>query len=356
VTTSSAEILGLEGFRDRVDAELARFLHARIERHPDLGLLLQPVAELVLGGGKRVRPALCYWAWRAAGGPDCDGIVSASAALELLHTCALIHDDVMDQSDLRRFRPTVHRRLSALHADRGWQGSADDFGVAAAIAAGDLCLVWADELVRASHLPEEARQRGWPVYDAMRAETIRGQYLDLVTQVDGSHSPEDAWRVAEAKTAASTTSGPLLFGAALAGAQEQLKAALAGYGRALGVAFQLHDDLLGAFGDPLVTGKPSGDDLRDGKATLLLAEARHRAGPAGAQVIDELLARGDEEAVGQLRLMLIGNGARSDIERLIERLTAEALAALESFPIADESARKVLHGLALTLTRGEEQT
>jgi geranylgeranyl diphosphate synthase type I len=238
--------------------------------------------------------------------------------------------------------------LAAVHTERIWRGDADSFGVSAAIVAGDLCLVWADELVRHSGLPAASLERGWPIYDAMRAQTIHGQYLDLVAQASGGYDATQAWQVAESKTAASTTTGPLLFGAALAGASGELQAALAEYGHALGIAFQLRDDLLGAFGDPHLTGKPSGDDLRDGKATLLVAEARRRAGEEGSLVIEEMLERGE---VAELRALLENTGARASVERLIERLTAEALGVIDSAPVVDETARVVLRGLALALTR-----
>jgi geranylgeranyl diphosphate synthase type I len=272
--------------------------------------------------------------------------------LELLHGCALIHDDVMDGSVLRRGRRAVHSELAAQHADRGWRGRGDHFGVAGAVVAGDLCLVWADEMLRASGLPPEWLTRAGPVFDAMRAETIRGQFLDLITQAEGALRVEDAIAVAQAKTAASTTVGPLLFGATLAGAGEDLLAAYSDYALPLGTAFQLRDDLLGAFGDPGATGKPSGDDLRDGKCTLLLAETRRRIGDGDGDGgrIDGLLAEGTEDAVVELRAMIERSGARTFVEDEVIRLGSVALAALERAPLVDESARGILRGLALAVT------
>jgi geranylgeranyl diphosphate synthase type I len=346
-------LLDVDALRARVERHLAGFLSVRVARKVEAGpdrILLDPVADLLLRAGKRLRPAFCYWGWRGAGGPDCDEVLAASTSLELLHGCALIHDDVMDRSALRRGGRTVHRELAVRHAELGWRGVSDHFGLAGAVVAGDLCLVWADEMLRASGLSAEALTRAGPVFDAMRAETIRGQYLDLIAQAEGALRVEDAVAVARAKTAASTTVGPLRFGGTLAGAGEDLLRAYAGYASPLGLAFQLKDDLIGAFGGPDATGKPSGDDLRDGKCTLLLAEARRRAGPRETRLIDELLVDGAEDAVDELRVLVERSGAREHVEGEITRLGTRAVAAVERAPLNDEAARGVLRGLALAVT------
>lgn len=346
-------ILDVAAVRRRVEDQLAAFLSARLAETPDPGLdriLLEPVVDLLLRDGKRLRPAFCFWGWRGAGGADCDEVLVAATSLELLHGCALIHDDVMDGSVMRRGRQAVHRELAVGHAARGWRGVSDQFGVAGAVAAGDLCLVWADKMLRASGLSPESLTRAGSVFDAMREETIRGQYLDLITQAEGALRVEDAIAVAQAKTAASTTVGPLRFGATLAGADEALLVDYVDYAKPLGVAFQLRDDLLGAFGDPRATGKPSGDDLRDGKCTLLLAETRRRAGERDARLIDALLTEGTEDGVVELRAMIEATGARTFVEGEVSRLAARALVALERAPLADDSARAVLRGLAVAVT------
>jgi geranylgeranyl diphosphate synthase type I len=346
-------ILDVAALRERVEEHLAGFLSDRLTQVPQSDLdrvLLEPVVDLLLRDGKRLRPAFCYWAWRGAGGPDCEAAVVAATSLELLHGCALIHDDIMDGSALRRRGLAVHSELAARHVARGWRGLSDHFGMAGAVVAGDLCLVWADEMLRASGLPPESLTRAGPVFDAMRAETIRGQFLDLITQAEGALRVEDAIAVAQAKTAASTTVGPLRFGATLAGAGEALLAGYSDYALPLGIAFQLRDDLLGAFGDPGATGKPSGDDLRDGKCTTLLAETRRRAGAADARRIDALLVEATDDAVVELRAMIEGSGARTFVEDEVRRLGAAALTALERAPFVDESARSVLRGLALAVT------
>lgn len=346
------DALRVERLGPRLEDSLTRFLGWQLSSSQPQGIdrsLLQPVVELVVAGGKRLRAALCYWGWRGAGGLDCDEPVAAAAALELLHAFALIHDDVMDGSPLRRGRPAVHEQFRARHASAGWVGSAEQFGVAAAILAGDLCLVWADMMLRDSGLPAPALRRGGAVYDEMRQQAIRGQYLDLVVQAEGTARAADAWRVAHAKTATSTTTGPLLFGAALAGAGRPLRHAYRAFADPLGVAFQLSDDLLGAFGDPAVTGKPSGDDLRDGKCTLLLAHAREVGGPAIVARIDALIGSRSDSAVAELRDLVDATGSRQFAERRILELKHQALAVLDTMPVP-EVPRQVLRDLATALT------
>src|SRR3954452_16447157 len=173
--------LDRDDLRDRVGKALAAFLSGQAPRldaiSETLGPLQDAVADYLLGAGKRLRPAFCYWGWRGAGGADTDQIVAAASSLELLHACALIHDDVMDGSDTRRGRPSVHRRFGTLHRGEGWHGDPELFGTSAAILLGDLCLIWADVMLNPSGLPAQVLVRGQPVYDAMRVELMAGQYL-----------------------------------------------------------------------------------------------------------------------------------------------------------------------------------
>ena len=247
----------------------------------DLEPLLDALTSL-LAGGKRLRPAFCYWGWRGAGGGDTEEAVRAATSLELLQACALVHDDVMDGSDTRRGQPSAHRRFAALHRGSSWLGSPEAFGTGAAILLGDLCLAWSDELLFDSGLPSEALLRAKPVYDVMRTELMAGQYLDLLEQARGGGSVERALRVVRYKAAKYTIERPLHLGGTLAGAGPELLDVYTAYGLPLGEAFQLRDDVLGVFGDPAETGKPAGDDLREGKRTVLIATAVERATPAQA--------------------------------------------------------------------------
>jgi geranylgeranyl diphosphate synthase type I len=369
VTSSPA---ALDQVREQVGRALAGFLGrqravlAGIDE--DLVPGLDAISDL-LAGGKRLRPAFCYWGWRAAGGagpPDDGRILTAAAALELLHASALVHDDLIDGSETRRGQPAVHRRFAADHAAGGWRGSADSFGTGAAILLGDLLLGWAGELLRASGLPAAALRRGQPVLDAMRTEMIAGQYLDLLGQAAGPGSVASALKVIRYKSAKYTVERPLLLGAALApvpagpasGATGStartghlVAAACTAYGIPLGVAFQLRDDVLGVFGDPAETGKPVTGDLREGKRTVLVAIASDRADAAQASVLSRHLGdpRLHEAAAAEVRGVLTETGALAECEQMIRDSVREALTALADAPFTDE-AKTALAELARTAT------
>ena len=366
--------VGLGHVRDRVDRALQAFVAQQhgvlLASGDDLRAGADSIAGL-LAGGKRLRPAFCYWGWRGAGGPDGPEIIKAAAALELLHAGALVHDDLMDASDTRRGQPSLHRQFEARHAGRRWHGSAGAFGMGMAILLGDLLICWTDEMFHASGLPPDALRRGRPVLDRMRTEVFAGQYLDLLGQAAGDETVAGALRVVEFKTAKYTIERPLHLGAALAGAGlagpdgpfaggaragdggtgGALAAAYTAYGLPLGIAYQLRDDILGVFGDPAQTGKPAGDDVREGKRTVLLAIARSRATPGQAQVIDRYLGdpRLDEAGTAEVRAAITGTGAVAECERMIGRHASEAITALEDAPMTGE-ARQALAELAVAAT------
>ncbi len=344
-----------------VDAELTRVFDTR---RPDLSRVgpefSEAVAELeafALRGGKRLRPTFAWWGWRGAGGdptdPRSEAVLRACTALELIQACALVHDDLMDASDTRRGHPTIHRVFAARHRELGWQGDPERYGQASAVLLGDLALAWADDLFRAAGLDAGAAVRGAAVWEQMRTELLGGQLLDVITEHRGDESPEAALRTARFKTAAYTVEHPLLLGAALAdgagpagGAGDDadgldraaVEAAYRRFGADVGVAFQLRDDLLGVFGDPSVTGKPAGDDLREGKRTLLVAlalEAADEKDPAAAETLRSGLGRTHTRTeVDELRGHLVRLGAVDAVERRITELTRSGLAALDGAPLA----------------------
>jgi geranylgeranyl diphosphate synthase type I len=316
----------------------------------ELGPLTDALTDL-LHGGKRLRPAFCYWGFRGAGGVDGEQVVVAAAALELFQACAIVHDDVMDGSDTRRGQPAVHRRFAALHRTEGWTGDPEGFGTGAAILLGDLCLAWSDQMLSTCGLPAEVLRPGHAVFDDMRTEPMGGQYLDLLEQARGGGSVERALRVARYKSAKYTIERPLHLGAVLAGAGQDVLNGYSGYGLPLGEAFQLRDDVLGVFGDPAQTGKPAGDDLREGKRTALVALALEQASPAQAAAVRRHL--GDphltDEGVAALREVICDTGALARVEAMVEELMADAVQALDAAPVA-EDARAVLHELAVAAT------
>lgn len=336
------------GIRDQVTATLRAFLATQRETLLSISDELTPAIDeltrFVLDGGKRLRPAFTYWGFVGAGGsvePDDTAIVTAAASLELVQACALIHDDVMDGSLTRRGNPAVHRHFAALHRADNGRGDADSHGEAMAILLGDFALVWADELLRSAGFSAKEMSLAWPIFERMRTELMAGQYLDLASQAYGELAIERARRVAVFKSGKYTIERPLHLGAALAGADEAVMRAYSAYGLPLGEAFQHRDDVLGVFGDPAQTGKPAGDDLREGKRTVLVALGLARATAAQAELLhrclgDPLLSAEDVE---QARGVLTETGALAELEAMISRLTEQASTAL-----ADAGRNGVLTG------------
>ncbi len=357
-----------EPFRRAVSARLAAFVGRQAPVLEPMGLELEVVRSMaaeLLDGGKRLRPAFATWGYVASAGlPDAAGLpalLDAAASFDLLHASALVHDDVMDSSDVRRGRPAAHRRFEALHDESGWLGDGPGFGRAGAILLGDLLIMWSAQLLGEAALDAGALARARPLVDLMRTEVTCGQYLDMLVQaqplprwlpeVDGRTDLRgalvDVDRVVEHKSARYTVVRPLQAGAAVGGADDRLVERLAAYGSPLGRAFQLRDDLLGVFGDPAVTGKPAGDDLREGKRTAIVAHAYARTDDAGRRLLVDLLGDPDLGADGVARLqeLVESSGAAAEVEATIDAAHAQALAALETAEVTDEG-RTALRALA----------
>ncbi|MFH8407116.1 polyprenyl synthetase family protein [Streptomyces sp. NPDC018019] len=315
------------------------------------------VARFTLGGGKRLRGRFVWWGLRTCGGGSeaAQAALRLAAALELVQTCALVHDDVMDGSALRRGGPALHVEVREQYGRRAGTGgrdrSAETFGRSVAVLAGDLALAWADDTVLDTVLPGHAQSTVHALWRTLRTEMAAGQYLDLHGQVTASRSPARAMHTARLKSARYSVERPLVLGAALAGADDRDTDALRAAGRCAGLAFQLRDDLLGVFGDPAETGKPSGDDLRAGKPTYLTAVARARAEAAGDHaalgVLDAALGDPDlsAAAVDRVREVLVATGARAALEDKAGLLADRSAAHLADVRAADPAALRSLHDL-----------
>ncbi|HZB67856.1 MAG TPA: polyprenyl synthetase family protein [Ornithinibacter sp.] len=332
-----------------LDAELATQRAVLAELGADVDDLLAAVTAL-LRGGKRLRAAFLYWGHRAAGRPDSPALVRLASAMELFQAAALIHDDVMDDSDTRRGMPATHRALARHHAERGWDGDANRFGLAGAVLAGNLCLTWTDAVYSTCGLPEADLARGRAVFDRMRTQLMAGQFLDVVESMRPWRNLADDARVARAdrvilyKSAKYSVEHPLLIGGTTGGLDEPGLRALSRYGVALGRAFQQRDDLLGVFGDPEQTGKPAGDDLREGKRTVLLAHALAGTGASGRARIEALVGRPDLRAgqVEELRLLIEASGAVAVVEEEITRLADSARETVATASTLDPDAASAL--------------
>jgi geranylgeranyl diphosphate synthase type I len=327
VTDAPAQLLDIAA---RVDDALADvFARERAtwrELDPALDVPLGDLEDFVASGGKRIRPAYCHWGWVTAGGdPDSHGMLHGACALELLHAFALVHDDVMDGSPTRRGSPTTWARYIRRHEAGRWQGEGRRFGEAAAILVGDIAMVMADRCI--GNTTAEVRA----VWDALRTELNMGQYLDVLGTVTGEVSAESAHTIMRNKTAGYTIVRPLQLGAALAG-RADLADALAAHGMPLGIAFQLRDDMLGAFGDSERTGKPVGDDLSEGKPTVLLALARQAADPAQLEVLDRVGSHIGPDDIAAIQQVMIDTGAVAASEAETEQLLEVALGAIDALP------------------------
>ncbi|MGH3666310.1 MAG: polyprenyl synthetase family protein [Egibacteraceae bacterium] len=347
--TDDRPVEALEAVLPAVDALLDDFLDARVRELAELDAALVPVgsavANLVASGGKRLRPAFVYWGHRATGADHHGGVIGPAAAVQLLHTFALIHDDIMDRSEVRRGRPAAHVALAATHAAEELVGDAGWFGVGGAILAGDLAFVWADQLLDEACLPVAAIDRARRVFTALRVEVMAGQYLDLrLSGMDGA-SEQDSLRVALLKSGRYTVTRPLQLGAAIAGADPVLERTLAAYGDAVGLAFQLRDDVLGLFGDPDATGKSAVEDLREGKRTLLVLRAMELASPAERGVLAALLGKRDldPDDADRARQIVAECGALDAVESL---LVSQQEAARQTLVGVTEPARSALEELA----------
>ncbi|MDQ3751788.1 MAG: polyprenyl synthetase family protein [Actinomycetota bacterium] len=327
---------GIDLLRAQIDARLGDFLTERRRELEEAGDLIDEIERVIASGGKRLRPAFCYWGHRAAGGEHSEAIVFAAASLELLHTFAIVHDDIMDASQERRGVPTSYA----------------EHGVNVALLVGDLALVLADEAMMASSFDPRTLCRAFEAYSRMRQEVIAGQYLDLKAAGKPSITEAEARRVALLKSGRYSIQEPLAIGASLAGAPAGLTRQLSDFGEPLGEAFQQRDDLLGTFGDPASLGKPIDSDIREGKRHVLYAKAL--AGLHGTErtTLQRLWGGGDalsDDDVRGLRRLIDTSGARRGTEALLQSLAAAALGRLDALAI-DRDSRAALRELALEAT------
>ncbi len=328
----------------RVDARLQLLLDAERTRwsafDTDLAQPIDEIARLVLAGGKRLRPAFCHWGFVGAGGnPDDQRVIDAGAAFELMHAFALFHDDVMDGSITRRGEPTTHIMMSELHEENSWVGESRRFGEGAAILVGDLAFVYADQLLLGAPQPV------WSIWNELRVELNFGQYLDMLGSANSERRLVKAERICRYKSGKYTIERPLHLGAVFAAPEkaEQLLPVLSAYGLPLGDAFQMRDDVMGAFGETSVTGKPVGDDLREGKPTPLMAMATARANAAQLGVL-QLVGNTvlDDAQVADVQMVIRETGALDQLEQLITSLTDEAIEAIGKAPLSQEARNELI--------------
>jgi geranylgeranyl diphosphate synthase type I len=339
----------------RVDDCLAELLATARARwsalDADLAGPFEEIGRMVRSGGKRLRPAFCHWGFVGAGGDPADGrIVRAGAAFELMHAFALFHDDVMDDSSSRRGAPTTHVVYGGTHDRADWAGESRRFGEAVAILVGDLAFVLADQLLTG------APPAVWELWNDLRIELNVGQYLDILGAVQGERGLQKAERIARFKSGKYTVERPLHVGAVLADPVRglELVPGLSAYGLPLGDAFQMRDDVIGAFGNTSVTGKPVGDDLREGKPTPLLARAAAMADPAELEVLSRVGVPGlGDDEVAKIQQVIIDTGALAALEAHIAVLANAAVTALDTVAITDEARCELTALAAFVVARAD---
>jgi geranylgeranyl diphosphate synthase type I len=307
--------------RTAVEDDLHAFLGVRRRVVPEAIELMDEIQRLIIAGGKRLRPAFCYWGYRCAGPPHCAEIVRAAASLELLHTFAIVHDDIMDDADERRGEPTAHIRG----------------GIGFALLVGDLALVLADELFFSAGFDSETAAKAFAAYSLMRQEVIAGQHLDIRNARRSEIDERQARRVAVLKSGRYSIEKPLVIGALLGGAPRGLVQGLSRFGDPLGEAFQLRDDLLGVFGNRTTIGKPIDSDIREGKRNVLYAATSRMLTDADRAFF--LRRWGGEnltdDEIERLRLLIEKSGARCAVEAMLDERRSEATRALQSLPLTD---------------------
>lgn len=341
---------------DRVQLQIDEFLAGRMPILRSIGEDVWALGDLsrdFLSGGKRFRARFCEAGWNAISSVPSDGhpsgfdpIARVGASLELFHAAALVHDDVIDNSDTRRGAPAAHRRFSSFHEQGGWTGDRDEFGRSSAILLGDLLLVWSDEIFADAEWALEDRAaatRARAEFNLMRTEVTLGQYLDILEESAWVRHPEHehlerAERVVVYKSAKYSIEAPLAIGGSLAGGDDAQLDALRRFGLPIGVAFQLRDDVLGVFGNPVVTGKPSGDDLREGKRTVLLGLARGACSPSERAELDAVVGRSDADPadISRAQEIVERSGALERLEQRISREVDAAMAVLPNAPLRPE--------------------
>jgi geranylgeranyl diphosphate synthase type I len=303
-----------------------------------------------VAGGKCLRSTYMYLGW-LAGSADSDEALFASAGLELLHAFALLQDDVMDSASSRRGRPAAHIQFSQWHRNRKLSGPAERFGESAATLLGDLCLIWAEQMLRESGVEYRSLQQAWPRYDAMRTELAVGQFADLASDVRDLPSMDTVLEVARRKSGNYTVRRPLEIGAAMSGCSDRTISGLGRYGEAIGEAFQLRDDLLGVFGAETETGKPDGQDLVERKATSVVIAAHQMADQPTRRQLTELMNTGDldDDAINRWRTLIVTTGAVQWIEDTISDRVTSALDELHQLRIGDP-VRAALTNMAAVCT------
>ena len=347
----------LTWYKSQLEPFLDAYFDAKIDEaskiHPEAVVLSEGVRRFIRNGGKRVRPAFAYSAYVASGGRSLEAILYASAALEVLHAWALIHDDIIDNANLRRGKPSVHKVFEDFHRKRAFSGSAGKFGTDAAILVGDLALTFADELLNTAPFPAERIRRAKEYYDLMKKQVIFGEYLDVVAPLKKQITERDLLTILEYKTAKYTVERPMHIGAVLAGAEEDTLRIFSSYAIPLGQAFQIQDDIMGTFSNEAKIGKPVDSDIKEGKRTLLVLKAYEFSKGAEKRLLDAVLGNqsAGEAEIEAARQIMRESGALEYSQELAYKLIKKAKGEILQAKLVEEGREYLLQAADYLLTR-----
>lgn len=347
----------LSWFKEEEDLAIKHFLGKKRkeaeEISPEFVTLLDEVERFILSGGKRVRPAFLYSGYVASGGKAHDAAVYASMSVEFLHTFALIHDDIIDRSDLRRGKPTSHKTFEKYHVMKKFPGSKEHFGLSSAILAGDLAYAFAEEILTSAPFPQERVRRARYYFDQMKFQVIAGEYLDVLGGYKKSLKEDDILNIIEYKTAKYTVERPLQIGAMLAGAEVDILETFTAYGIPLGQGFQLQDDIFGVFGDKKKIGKPTDSDIKEGKMTVLIAKAYEWSNKRQRRDLNSILGNFEakEADIDKVRLIIYETGAFDYATKLSHKLIEQARDAIAAAKLQKEGKEYLLSAANYLITR-----
>lgn len=338
----------LEWFKKEFDLQLLTFLNQKkqeaAEINPEAGVLVDEIIRFSKNGGRRVRPAFMYSGYVASGGRAHDAILYASMAVELLHVFALIHDDIIDDSDLRRGEPTTHKAFEKQHKNRKLLGNSTEYGLSTAILAGDLALSFAEEIMTTAPFPQERLRRARYFFDQMKTQVIYGEYLDVLGGYQKSLTEDEVLQILDYKTAKYTVERPLHIGAMLAGSDYHILKTFTAYAIPFGQAFQMQDDLVGTFGDEKAIGKPNDSDIKEGKKTLLLAKAYENSNEKERKLLSEIVGnkKASEKEIAMVRKIFRKTGAYDYCVKLSFRLLDQANHAIRTAKLSKEGSDYLL--------------
>lgn len=340
--------------QQEINSRLERFFERKIQEvsaiSPVLAPFVREAKDFAMQGAKRLRPMLLYHGYRASGGKDEDAVLDAALSIELIHNYLLIHDDVIDEDDLRRGQMTIHRRWEAAYRETR-PAEATHLGQAFAIVTGDLLAAYGYEALARSRFPEARRVRALEKLNAILSDVVAGQTLDMLWSLGETVSKHDIMTAYEYKTARYTAEGPLHIGALLAGAPEELLTRLSETALPLGTAFQIHDDILDLFGGDAAKGRPVGSDLKTGKQTLLIWYARTHASPTQERMLKRAFGSRplDKEALEAAKEVIVKTGALAYAQKVIVELLNQSHAALRRAKLPRETER-FLDGILAQIT------